>query len=39
MFSRVRGDVYCIAPPIVTEESTIDEIAEILAASTQVVLG
>ena len=39
MFSRVRGDVYCIAPPIVTEEGTIDEIAEILAASTQVVLG
>ena len=39
MFSRTRGDVYCIAPPIVTEESTIDEIAEILAASTQAVLG
>jgi len=39
MFSRVRGDVYCIAPPIVTEESTIDDIAEILAASTQAALG
>ena len=39
MFSRTRGDVYCIAPPIVTEESTIDDIAEILAASTQAALG
>ncbi|HIC33197.1 MAG TPA: aspartate aminotransferase family protein, partial [Gammaproteobacteria bacterium] len=39
MFSRVRGDVYCLAPPIVTEESTIDDIAEILAASTQAALG
>ena len=39
MFSRIRGDVYMMAPPIVTEESTIDEIAEILAESTQAVLG
>jgi adenosylmethionine-8-amino-7-oxononanoate aminotransferase len=39
MFSRVRGDVYCVAPPIVTEEKTIDDIANILAASTQAVLG
>ena len=39
MFSRVRGDVYCIAPPIVTEEKTIDEITDILGAATQAVLG
>ena len=39
MFSRVRGDVYCVAPPIVTGENTIDEIADILGASVKAVLG
>ncbi len=39
MFSRVRGDVYCVAPPIVTGENTIDEIADILGASVRAVLG
>ena len=39
MFSRVRGDVYCIAPPIVTPEETIDRIPEILADSVKAVLG
>ncbi|MGU9956389.1 MAG: aspartate aminotransferase family protein [Arenicellales bacterium WSBS_2016_MAG_OTU3] len=39
LFSRVRGDVYCIAPPIVTEEQTIDDIADILADSTKAILG
>ncbi len=39
MFSRVRGDVYCIAPPIVTGEDTLDRIVDILAASTKAVLG
>lgn len=39
MFSRVRGDVYCIAPPIVTEEQTLDQIVDILAESTKAVLG
>ncbi len=39
MFSRVRGDVYCIAPPIVTPEETIDRIPEILAESVRAVLG
>lgn len=39
MFSRVRGDVYCIAPPIVTSEDTLDQIAAILADATRAVLG
>jgi adenosylmethionine-8-amino-7-oxononanoate aminotransferase len=39
MFSRVRGDVYCIAPPIVTSEQDIDRIVEILADATRAVLG
>ena len=39
LFSRVRGDVYLVAPPIVTTESTIDDLVDILAASTKAVLG
>ena len=39
MFSRVRGDVYCVAPPIVTDENTLDQIPEILADATRAVLG
>ncbi len=39
MFSRVRGDVYCLAPPIVTSEETIDKMIEILADATKAVLG
>jgi len=39
MFSRVRGDVYCLAPPIVTSEETIDRSVEILAEATRAVLG
>jgi adenosylmethionine-8-amino-7-oxononanoate aminotransferase len=39
MFSRVRGDVYCLAPPIVTSEETIDKAVGILADSTRAVLG
>ena len=39
LFSRVRGDVYCLAPPIVSKESTIDQIVETIAESTKAVLG
>ena len=39
MFSRVRGDAYYIAPPIVTDEDTLDRIVEIMAESTKAVLG
>ena len=39
LFSRVRGDVFVLAPPLVTPDETLDRIAEILAASTKAVLG
>ncbi len=39
LFSRVRGDVFCLAPPIVTEESEIDRLSAILRAATIDVLG
>ena len=39
LFSRVRGDVYCIAPPIVSSYDTLDRIAANLGESTRVVLG
>ncbi len=39
LFSRVRGDVFCLAPPIVTEESELDRLAAILRAATIDVLG
>jgi adenosylmethionine-8-amino-7-oxononanoate aminotransferase len=39
LFSRVRGDVYCLAPPIVTPEETLDRIVEIMAESVRAVLG
>ncbi|MBO68408.1 MAG: aspartate aminotransferase family protein [Acidiferrobacteraceae bacterium] len=38
MFSRVRGDVYCIAPPITTSEDTLDDIANILGDSVNAVM-
>ncbi len=39
LFSRVRGDVYCIAPPIVIEDSELDRLCAILRAATIDVLG
>tara|TARA_B100001123_G_C15283972_1_gene1014975 strand:+ start:845 stop:2212 length:1368 start_codon:yes stop_codon:yes gene_type:complete len=39
MFSRVRGDVYALAPPIVTEEKTLDDMVGILADATRAVIG
>ena len=39
MFSRVRGDVYCIAPPIITDMETLDRIPAILADAVYSVLG
>jgi adenosylmethionine-8-amino-7-oxononanoate aminotransferase len=39
LFSRTRGDVYVIAPPIVTTESEIDKIVEIMHDSVVAVLG
>ena len=39
LFSRVRGDVFCLAPPIVIENSELDRLAAILRAATIDVLG
>jgi adenosylmethionine-8-amino-7-oxononanoate aminotransferase len=39
LFSRVRGDVFVLAPPFVTPDDTLDRIAGILAAATKAVLG
>lgn len=38
LFSRLRGDVFCIAPPFVTSHSQLDRIVEILAESVEAVL-
>ena len=39
MFSRVRGDVYCLAPPITIPEALLDRMVEILADAARTVLG
>ena len=39
LFSRVRGDVYCLAPPIITTESQLDQIVEFLKDSITEGLG
>ena len=39
LYSRVRGDAYLLAPPIVTSEASIDRIVEVVAESTKAVLG
>jgi putrescine---pyruvate transaminase len=39
LFSRMRGDVFCIAPPIVTSQPQLDRITEILKSATDAVLG
>ncbi len=39
LFSRVRGDVFCLAPPMVTSHAQLDQIVEILRDSIIEVLG
>ena len=39
LFSRTRGDVYQIAPPIVISEESIDRCVDIIAEATKAVLG
>lgn len=39
LFSRVRGDVYVLAPPVVITEDEIDRTVEILAESVKAVVG
>lgn len=39
LFTRLRGDVYCIAPPIITTEAQLHRLVEILHDSIEEVLG
>jgi len=39
LFSRVRGDVYLLAPPIITTHNQLDSIVDILNDSVKAVLG
>ena len=39
LFSRVRGDVFVLAPPFVTPDDVLDRIGEILITATTSVLG
>jgi adenosylmethionine-8-amino-7-oxononanoate aminotransferase len=39
MFSRVRGDVICLAPPIITPDGELDRVVSITADSVRAVLG
>ena len=39
MFSRVRGDVYYLAPPVTTSEAQLDRMVDILAGAARAVLG
>ena len=39
LFSRVRGDVFLLAPPFVTPDDVLDRIADILTEATKRVLG
>jgi adenosylmethionine-8-amino-7-oxononanoate aminotransferase len=39
MFTRLRGDVYNLAPPFTTSEAQIDRMVEILGESIRAVLG
>jgi adenosylmethionine-8-amino-7-oxononanoate aminotransferase len=39
LFSRVRGDVFVLAPPFVTPDDVLDRISEILAAATRASLN
>ncbi len=39
LFSRLRGDVFCLAPPMVTTPAQLDRIVAILKDATEAVLG
>ena len=39
LFSRLRGDVFCLAPPVVTTHRQLDQVVGILKTSVQSVLG
>ena len=39
LFSRVRGDIFVLAPPFVTSDDQLDRAGEILASATKAVFG
>jgi adenosylmethionine-8-amino-7-oxononanoate aminotransferase len=39
LFSRLRGDVFCLAPPVVISPAQIERIASIMKDATEAVLG
>ena len=39
LFTRVRGDVFCLAPPVVTQIEQLDQIVDVLVDSVDAVLG
>ena len=39
LFTRVRGDVFCLAPPVVTELKQLDQIVNVLVDSVGEILG
>ena len=39
LFSRLRGEVFCLAPPFVTTRGQLDRTVEILSESAQSLLG
>jgi adenosylmethionine-8-amino-7-oxononanoate aminotransferase len=39
LFSRLRGDVFCLAPPFVTTREQLDRVVRILSEATEAVLG
>ena len=39
LFSRVRADVFFLAPPFVTSHEQLDKVVQIMTESTEAVLG
>ena len=39
LFSRIKGDSYLLAPPVVTTDSQLDQIVEILTKAIRAILG
>ena len=39
LFSRLRGDVFILAPPVVTTEQQLDQCVNVLGESIRTVLG
>lgn len=39
LFSRIRGDIFCLAPPLITRQDQLESIVQILTESVKAVLG